>query len=120
MERNIAVYNADGALIEWIDRKRLVRLQNHGRVARVTSTRTGKPVRVRLLRMPGEPRPTLLRDLLGTKYCFRQRLADGHYCFKLRALGERDKHGEDEYNLAPEEVRPIFLAVVRGCMAPAM
>jgi hypothetical protein len=67
--------------------------------------------------MPGEPRPSFLEDYRGTSYSFRQLLAEGHRCHRLRALG--DKPRADEYYLAPEEVRPIFLAVLLDCLVPA-
>jgi hypothetical protein len=128
MKRNIAVYNCDGELVHWIDAKRLQNLISLGRVARVTCNRKGEPRRARLLRMPGEPRrarllrmpgepkPTLLSDYRGAKYCFRQHLDDGHRCYKLRALGERDRHGNDEYDLEPDGLRPIFIRVLLDCM----
>lgn len=116
MERNIAMYNCDGELVRWIHSKRLVELISQGRVARVTRNRKGQPTRARLLRMPGEPRPTSLSDYRGTKYSFRQHLDDGHRCFKLRALGERARNGDDEYNLAPAELRPVFIRVLLDCM----
>ncbi len=114
----IPLYSYDGSLVRFIDRKHFRRLVGDGRVQVVMRSK-GRVARAILHRMPGEPRPILLRDVAGTKYCFRQHLGEGHYCYKLRALGERDRHGEDEYNLAPEEVRPIFLRVVLDCITPA-
>ncbi len=117
MER-IPLYCYDGSLVRFIDRKHFRRLVDGGRV-RVVMRSKGRVARAILHRMPGEPRPILLRDLVGTKYSFRQHLANGHYCYKLRALGERYRRGDEEYNLAPEEVRPIFLRVLLDCLAPA-
>jgi hypothetical protein len=117
MERNIAVYSCDGALVQWIDQKRLDRLIATGRVARVIRKRNGKTTRVTLHLRPGESRPSFLSDYVGTKYSFRQHLDDGHYCFRLRALG--DNRNDDDHNLAPDEVRPIFLRVLLDCIAPA-
>lgn len=116
MEANIPVYNCDGELLQWIDRTRLTRLEGLGRVARVIRGRTGRVKRVWLHRMPGEPRPSSLSDYEGTKYSFRQHLKDGHRCYRLRSLGDRG----DDHNLAPAEVRPIFLRVLMGCLAPAV
>ena len=62
MERNIPIYSHDNELLEWVDEARLVRLEKRGRVARMVKTRTGRVVRVQLHRMPGEPRPSFLRD----------------------------------------------------------
>jgi len=114
MERNIAVYNCDGALVQWIDEKRLARLVASGNVARVHKRRSGRISRVNLHQRPGESRPSFLSDYVGTKYSFRQHLADGHYCFRLRPLGDDPR---EERDLAPDEVRPIFMRVVLDCMA---
>ncbi len=112
----IALYSYDGALLGWIDKKRLTRLSSTGRVARVVRNRTGHIKRATLHRMPGEPRPSFITDYKGTKYCFTQPLDDGHRCYRLRALGNKPR--ADEHDLAPEEVRPIFLRVVLDCLAP--
>ncbi len=116
MERDIAVYSADGELLQWVDEKRLRRLNECGRVARVVKNRAGRIKRATLHAMPGEPRPSTLSDYIGTKYCLRQRLDDGHRCFRLRPLGD-DRH--EEYDLAPEDVRPIFLRVLLDCLKAA-
>jgi hypothetical protein len=116
MERNIAVYNCDGALLQWIDAKRLARLIASGSVARVHKRRSGRVSRVCLHQRPGEAPPSFLTDYVGTKYSFRQHLGDGHYCFRLRALGDNPR---EERDLAPEEVRPIFLRVVLDCQRAA-
>jgi hypothetical protein len=63
--------------------------------------------------MPGEPRPSAIEDYTGTNYCFRQRLQSGQRCFRLRSLGDPRA---DERNLAPDEVRRIFMAVVLDCL----
>jgi hypothetical protein len=52
-----------------------------------------------------EARPALLQDDLGTRYSFRERLEDGHTCWRLKRLGQGD------------ELRPIFLRVVTKCLA---
>ncbi len=88
MDRGIPLYTHDGALIEWIDAKRLTRLAGLGRVARVVRSRNGKVRRAVLHRMPGEARPTFLVDYTGTRYCFRQHLDDGRRCYRLRGLGK--------------------------------
>ena len=117
MERNIAVYNCDGALVQWIDAKRAARLIASGSVARAIRRRhPDRIVRVTLRQRPGESRPSLLSDYVGTKYSFRQHLNDGHSCFRLRSLGDNPR---EECDLAPDEVRPIFTRVVRDCLVPA-
>ena len=118
MQRDIAVYSADGELLQWVDEKRFQRLAEYGRIARVVKTRAGRVKRATLHAMPGEARPSLLSDYKGTKYCFRQHLEDGHRCYRLRSLG--DNRNDDEHYLAPEEVRPIFMRVVLDCLAPAV
>ena len=112
MERNIPLYSYDGELVQVIDEKRLDRLVAMGRIKRVVRKRKGNVARAVLCRMPGEPKPSKLSDYRGTKYSFRQYLDDGHRCYRLRSLGEPG----DEYDLAPEEVRPIFLQVVLDCV----
>ncbi len=89
MERNIAVYSSDGALLQWVDQKRCQRLVDGGRVARVVKTRLGRVRRVTLFRMVGEWKPSFLSDYDGTRYSFRQHLADGHQCHRLAALGDK-------------------------------
>jgi hypothetical protein len=118
MERNIAVYSSDGALLQWIDQKRCQRLVDCGRVARVVKTRLGRVRRLTLLRMAGEWQPSFLSDYNGTQYSFRQHLADGHRCHRLAALG--DNRNDEGYYLAPDEVRPVFLAVILDCLVPAV
>jgi hypothetical protein len=99
----IPIYSYDGALVQWVDQKRLDQLIKRGRIACVIKDRKGKARRATLHLMPGEPKPSTLRDYVGTKYSFRQHLNDGRRCYRLRALG--DQHNADERNLAPEEVR---------------
>jgi hypothetical protein len=116
MERNIALYSYDGELLQWIDLGRFHRLAGLDRFARVVRTRKGQIRRVTLRPMPGEWKPSLLSDYDGTKYSFRHHLDDGHCPFRLRALGEN--RNDEEYYLAPEEARPIFLRVLLDCIAP--
>jgi hypothetical protein len=97
--------------------ERLAVLQSMGRIARVVTHRKGYVNRAYLLPMPGEPKPSTLRDYVGTKYSFRQRLAGGHVAYRLRSLG--DSAYASESNLAPDEVRPIFLRVILDCMKSA-
>ncbi len=114
MERDIAVYSCDGELIQFMDEKRVQRLMQCGRVARIVKNRLGRIKRATLHLMAGEPKPSSLRDYIGTKYSFLQPLADGHRCYRLRSLGDNPR---DERDLAPQEVRPIFLRVVTDCMS---
>jgi hypothetical protein len=115
VERNIAVYTRDGALVQWIDEKRAQRLIASGSVARVVRRRRPERImRITLHQRPGEARPSLLSDYIGTKYSFQQHLGDGHKCYRLRSLGDNPR---EERDLAPEEVRPIFMRVVTDCLA---
>ena len=116
MKREIPLYSYDGQLIQWIDQKRLNRLVALDRIFRVVKHPKGRIARAILRHMPGEPKPSFLSDYKGTKYCLRQRLGDGHRCFRLRSLGE--PHA-DEHNLAPDDVRPIFLRVLLDCLSAA-
>ncbi len=113
----IPLYSYDGALVQFITPERLKRLEGLGRVRSVVRRRTGQIARVMLHRLPGDPRPCRVEDYVGTPYSFRQHLGDGHRCYRLRALG--DNRNADERNLAPEEVRPIFLRVVTYCLTQA-
>lgn len=111
--QQIALYSCDGAPLQMIDTTRLDRLMAMGRIRHTVYRRTGQPVRAFLLRMPGDPKPTLLRYYLGTKYSWQQHLNDGNRCFRLRSLGDKPFA---EVDLAPPEVRSIFLRVVTDCL----
>ena len=113
----IPLFSCDGVRVDRISLARLAVLQELGRISRLVTHRKGYINRAVLLPMPGEPKPSMLRDYAGTKYSFRQRLAGGHVAYRLRALG--DSAFESESNLAPDEVRPIFLRVILDCMKPA-
>jgi len=106
----IPLYSYEGALLQFITPERLKRLEGLGRVRAVVRRRTGQIARVMLHRLPDDPRPLRVEDYVGTRYSFRQHLADGHKCWRLRALG--DKPSETE--LAPDELR-----VVTDCLTPA-
>lgn len=111
-ERQIPLYRYDGALVDWISPKRAERLASLGRVNLVRHKK-GTLNRVILHRMPGEPAPMRVTDYMGRPYSFPQKLDDGHRCWRLKSLaGDRS-----ETNLAPEEVRPIFLRVLLDCLA---
>ncbi len=116
MKCDIAVYNCDGELLQWMDEKRVRRLMECGRVARVVKNRVGRIKRATLHLMAGEPKPSTLRDYVGTNYSFREYLKDGHRCYRLRSLGDNPRADRD---LAPEEVRPIFLRVLLDCIVPS-
>jgi hypothetical protein len=115
MQNHIALYNSDGELIDRISEQRLARLQALGRIARVVRHRKGHINRAIQFPLPGEGRPLLPADYLGTKYSTKQRLSQGHSCWRLRALGDRPSETE----LAPAEVRPVFLQVVLDCLSPS-
>jgi hypothetical protein len=115
--QTIPLYSCDGQMRDRISPERLAVLQGMGRIARVVTHRKGYINRAYLRPMPGEPKPSTLRDYTGTKYSFRQRLAGGHVAYRLRSLG--DSAYASEVNLAPDEVRPIFLRVILDCMKPA-
>ena len=110
----IPLFSYDGAICDWIDEPRLKRLESLGLVHLVVRHRKGRIARVILVKREGERGPLPLTAYTGTKYSFRQHLGDGHMTYRLRSLGDRNA---DEHNLAPESVRPIFLAVVLECMA---
>ena len=115
MENHIPLYNADGELIDRISERRLERLQTLGRIARVVRHRKGHINRAVQFPLPGEGRPSRPADYLGTRYSTKQRLSEGHSCWRLRALGDRPS----ETDLAPSEVRPVFLQVLLDCLSDA-
>jgi hypothetical protein len=108
----IPLYSFDGALVQCITPERLKRLEGLGRVRAVVRRRSGQIARVMLHRLPGDPQPSRPEDYIGTRYSFRQQFSDGHRCWRLRALGDKPS----ETQLAPEEVRPIFLRVLLECV----
>jgi hypothetical protein len=114
MQKQIALYTADGELIDRISERRLERLQALGRIARVVRHRKGHINRATQVRLPGEGRPMQPADCLGTRYSMRQPLSQGRFCWRLRALGDKPS----ETDLAPEEVRPVFLRVLLDCLRP--
>jgi hypothetical protein len=103
MEPTIPLYTADGELSEWINERRMARLERLDLV-QVVRHKKGHVARCVLRRRPGDPRPTRLADYLGTRYCFREHLENGGLCWRLRRLGRGD------------ELRPAFLAVAAQCM----
>lgn len=115
MQHDIALYNADGQLIDRISEKRLERLQALGRIARVVRHRKGHINRAIQFPLPGEGKPMRAADYMGTRYSTKQRLSEGHSCWRLRALGDR----ASETDLAPIEVRPVFLQVLLDCLSHA-
>jgi hypothetical protein len=109
----IPLYSFDFDLIDYINPKRAIRLENSGHAKLVRHK--GHLNRAVMYRRPGDPHPTTIRQYMGTGYSFEQPLSDGHHCWKLRPL----QGGHAESLLAPAEVRPIFLRVLLDCMAPA-
>ena len=113
MQNQIPLYNAAGELMDRISEQRLKRLQALGRIARVVRHRKGHINRAVQFPVPGEGRPMRAADYVGKHYSMKQRLSDGHTCWRLRALGDRPS----ETDLAPVEVRPVFMQVVLDCLA---
>lgn len=110
----IPLYRYDGALVSWISPKAAERLHDAGR-AKLVRHKKGTINRVILHRKPGEPLPIKVADYLGKRYSYHQHLEGGHRCWSLRSLADTGS----ETNLAPDELRPLFLGVLRGCLSPA-
>lgn len=108
------MYRYDGSYLEHVTIKRAERLEAMGR-ARVVRHKKGHVNRVILYRLPDEPKPITLREYRGQAYSFEQPLDDGHHCWKLRPL----QGGRSDVNLAPEDLRPIFVRVLLDCVVPA-
>ena len=104
MQNEIPLYTADGELCDWISEKRMARLDRLGLI-KIIRHKKGRVARCILHQRPGGPKLVRLTDYLGTRYSFREHLDNGHLCWRLRRLGRGD------------ELRPIFFAVVTGCMA---
>ena len=111
----IPFYSYDGSYLDHITVKRAARLENNG-LAKVVRHRKGHINRVILLRGKDDPHPTTPGDYLGKQYSFRQHLKDGQRPWKLRPL----QGGKSETDLAPEELRPIFIRVLLDCLAQAV
>ncbi len=109
----IPLYRYDGALIDWISPSRAERLFTAGD-AKLVRHKKGTINRVILHRTPNETLPMRIADYMGKPYSYRQHLDGGQRCWRLKSLG--DDRGES--NLAPEEVRPIFLRVLLDCLKP--
>jgi hypothetical protein len=110
----IPLYRYDGALIDFISPKCAEKLFDAGR-AKLARHKKGAINRVILHRMPGEPAPMRVADYLGKRYSYQQHLDGGHRCWTLKSFsGDRS-----ESDLAPDELRPLFLNVQRGCMEAA-
>lgn len=106
----IPVYGYDGSYQDHISLVRAERLARDGRATLVRHK--GFINRVILLKRPNDPRPTAIADYVGQAYSFRQPLADGHRCWKLRPL----QGGRSDSHLAPEDLRPIFTTVLAECL----
>jgi hypothetical protein len=106
VNHRIPLYTADGVLSDWISERRLARLEAAGLIARVVRHK-GHINRAILFRRPGEGAAVELRQYMGTRYSFRERLDNGRLCWRLRRLGRGN------------ELRPFFFAVVSGCMVDA-
>jgi hypothetical protein len=110
----IPLFSCDGVRVDRISIARLAALEQLGRIGRVVTHSKGFVNRAYLVRLRSEPRPTTIRNYMGTPYGFRQRLSDGHVAYRLRALG--DHPFGSERDLAPDCTRSIFLRVLLDCM----
>jgi hypothetical protein len=106
----IPLHCYDGALIGFISLKRSEKLFDAGR-AKLVRHKTGTINRVILHPMPDEAAPMRVADYLGKHYSYQQHLDSGHRCWPLKSLSG-DRSGTD---LAPAELRPLFLSALRGC-----
>jgi hypothetical protein len=109
---SIPLYRYDFALLDFIGQRQALRLERDG-CAKVVRHKKGHIARVILHRRPSDPRRDVrIRDYSGQAYSFLQELDAGLECWKLRPL----QGGSSDSTLAPPELRPLFLAVVRDCM----
>ena len=111
LESLIPLYSYDGAFVDHVTVRRATRMEAVGHV-KIVRHRKGLINRAILLRTEDDPRPIAPRDFQGMAYSFRQRLTDGRRAWKLRPL----QGGRSDTNLAPRELRSVFMGVVRDCM----
>jgi hypothetical protein len=102
----IPLYAYDGALVERASEQRIARLEKNGLV-RVVRHPKGHVNRAVYRKRVSDPKAMKLAEYLGTRYSFREPLADGHICWRLKRLGYGD------------ELRPIFLQVLTDCLEAA-
>jgi hypothetical protein len=113
---SIPLYTFEFALIDFVGLRHALHLEREG-YAKVIRHRKGMISRVVLYRRACDPRrPTAVRDYIGQAYSFAQPLDDGRRAWKLRPL----QGGNSDSTLAPDAMRPIFLAVVLDCLVPAV
>jgi hypothetical protein len=109
---SIPLYRYDFALLDFIGQRQALRLERDG-CAKLIRHKKGRIARVVLHRLRSDPRrDTTVRNYSGQAYSFLQELDAGLECWKLRPL----QGGSSDSTLAPPELRPLFLAVVRDCM----
>lgn len=106
----IPLYDCEGDLAEWITPRRLAILENGERI-RVVKNRKGETKRAYLHRRSNDP-TVLARPQVSPTYSFLQKLPIGARVWSFQCLGGPS----DGRNLAPVELRPIFLAVLLSCL----
>lgn len=110
----IPLYRCDGTPIDFISPKRTERLFDAGR-AKLVRHKKSAISRVILHRMPGAPVTMRVADYLGKRCSCQQHLDGGHRRWTLKSLsGDRSK-----MDLVPDELRPLFLGVLRVCREAA-
>ncbi len=115
----VPLYSYEQEFQGYIPERYALKLEREGMAALVRHKK-GYINRAVLHRRPGDPKPGVLRDYMGQAYSYRHELDDGHRPWALRPLGHRNKRDQSfEYNLAPAEVRPIFLRVLLDCVVRA-
>lgn len=110
MNALIPVYRADHSLYAHVNQQRLARLQSAGFIDRLVRSRKGQIMRAVLFIRAGEPGPTSVAEVAGTRYSFKERLEHGR-AWDLKHLGA-DRDGKD---YAPPEIRSTSLQVVSDC-----
>ena len=73
----IPLYSHDFAVLDFINEKRALRLENAG-LAKLVRHK-GHVNRVVLYRRPGDPHPTTVRQYMGTGYSFERDRRSGHH-----------------------------------------
>ncbi len=116
----VPLYSYEQEFKGYIPERHALRLEAQGLahvIRQKGGAEKGRIRRVTLHRRPGDQKPSALRDYQGQSYSYRQELNDGHQTWALHPLGHRIRRDQScEYNLAPAEVRPIFLRVLLDCL----
>jgi hypothetical protein len=108
--QSVPLYSCDNELLDRISLASALRRERVGH-ARLVRTRKGIVARAHLLRRGTDPKASKVADYMGQRYSARQ-LEVGRGCWRLRPL----QGGRSESLLAPDDMKPVFVAVLLECL----